>query len=123
MKKIEALESLTKEVLEEMAQQGRLGKTATTAATENGTTRVTYHSTVVVAFDDKNIKLDSGGWLTPTTKTRMNQASNQFGLGFHVYQVNGSWFVMKDGEKIKFKDGIIIPRKTSPQSRLPLSGG
>lgn len=56
-------------------------------------THVTYHSTDVVVFDDLSVKLDNGGYWTATTKTRMNQAANQFGLGFQVYQYKKQWFV------------------------------
>ena len=90
-----------------MAQQYTLGKTSTTVATNEGITRITYHRTVVVAFDGNKITLDSGGWYTNTTKTRMNQASNQFELGFSVYQKDHIWFVKRpDGETVQFVDGM-----------------
>jgi hypothetical protein len=56
---------------------------------DNLRTQVWYHSTCVVEFDKDVIKLCTGGWRTATTKTRMNQASNQFGLGYSVYQKRG----------------------------------
>lgn len=77
-----------------MTQQHKIGKTATTVATDsNGVTRVTYHQTVVVTFDDKTITLDHGGWMSNTTKTRMNQTANQFDLRFGVYQDDYKWFI------------------------------
>ena len=95
-----------------MAQQTRLGKTATTVhIDEDGRTQIIYHDTPVVAFDNNIIRLDSGGWRTPTTKTRMNQSSNQFGLGFSVYQKNYKWYVScNDSRVLPFSDGMMFSR-------------
>ena len=60
-----------------MSQQSRIGRTATSIYTENGFTSVRYHSTEVVKFNHEKIILNTGGWHTFTTKTRMNQASRQ----------------------------------------------
>lgn len=76
-----------------MTQIRRVSGVATSIRQEDGYTKVRYHNTDVVCFNDKHIILDSGGWQTATTKTRMNQASNQFNLGFHVYQEKGEWYV------------------------------
>lgn len=41
----------------------------------------------------------------------MNQASNQFGLGYSVYQKKGEWFVDYKGTTHKFdKDMITLDR-------------
>lgn len=85
-----------------------IGTHCTTVATSGGVTRVTYHETVVVAFDDKQITLDTDGYFTPTTKTRMNQTSFQFDLGFHVYQEEGHWYVDYNGEIIAFGPGTMV---------------
>ncbi len=98
-----------------MARQDTIGTTATTVAIDaDGVTRVIYHSTCVVAIyppnkdGDRLVALDSGGWRTATTKLRMNQASNQFGLGFRVFQKAGEWFV-EDGSRLwDFIDKLTI---------------
>lgn len=91
-----------------MTQQFRVGTHATTIARQGDTTRVTYHSTVVVQFDDRTVTLNSGGWRSLTTKTRMNQAARQFDLGYYVYQRDHLWYVAlpNDGEHVAFYDGI-----------------
>lgn len=78
-----------------MSQVHTLGKAHTTVTRKgNGELRVTYHNTdVVTVHANGNVTLDTGGWRTATTKTRMNQASNQFGLGFQVHQDEFAWFV------------------------------
>ena len=76
-----------------MGRVQKIGRRATRISNENGITRVRYHATNVVTFDDETIILDSGGWCTATTKARMNQTADQYGLGFHVYQEDWIWFV------------------------------
>ena len=60
-------------------------------------TIVRYHDTDIVIISEHVITLDTGGWFTPTTKRRMNEASKEFNLGFTVYQLDGLWYV-RDGE-------------------------
>ena len=93
-----------------MGQQQRVGTHKTNTVTLEGMTNIVYHSTAVVQFDNDKIILNSGGWDTRTTKSRMNQASNQYGLGFEVYQVNYSWYVDYKGETIPFADGLTLDR-------------
>ena len=93
-----------------MAQTQQVRGVATTVRTVFAMTHVQYHDTIVVSFDQEHIRLDSGGWLTNTTKTRMNQASNQFGLGYTVYQKDYQWFVEFDNKTIPFKDGMVLSR-------------
>jgi hypothetical protein len=93
-----------------MATMQRVGKVATRVARdEKGILRVTYHSTVVVeAHPSGKIILSHGGWMTATTKTRMNQASNQYSLGFYVWQKNREWFVSFDGRDLPFDHSTIV---------------
>lgn len=93
-----------------MAQQGTIGKHMTTVEFRklDSRTFVRYWSTDVVQFDDRWVTLDHGNWMTATTKVRMNQTANQFGLGFNVYQKNFEWFVATPS------DGVI---KFHPQGK------
>lgn len=93
-----------------MAQQHRVSGVATKIRQDGSYTVVSYHSTDVVKFNSDKIILDSGGWLTNTTKTRMNQTSNQYGLGYNVYQKNHNWFVRFKGKDIPFNDGMTLNR-------------
>ena len=95
-----------------MAQQSKIGKGSTTIKTVNGKTSVTYHSTAVVTFDQNLIVLNSGGWFTSSTKNRMNQASNQFDLGFNVFQKDFAWYVGYKGEVMEFRNGMTLKRGT-----------
>jgi hypothetical protein len=86
----------------------KIGSTATSVSSTNGRLSVRYHATEVVAADLSNgiVTLDSGGWHSYTTKARMNQASNQFGLGYTVAQKDHSWFVHVNGQTLPFTDGM-----------------
>ena len=94
-----------------MGQMQQVGSHKTTVSTEDGITRVVYHSTTVVKFDRDTVTLDSGGFETATTKARMNQAANQFGLEFHVWQKDFVWYVDMNGIPSRpFHDGMTFPR-------------
>jgi hypothetical protein len=68
-------------------------------------THVRYHSTRVVSIHTNgSVTLRTGGYRTNTTKCRMNQAANQYGLGFHVYQQDFEWFVQIGDKDIAFDD-------------------
>lgn len=94
-----------------MSQQNKLGTGHTTVKTDKaGITTVTFWNTDIVMFDNKTITLTSGGYYTATTKTRMNQASNQFNLGYQVKQENYKWYVYFQDRKFIFNDGMILSR-------------
>jgi hypothetical protein len=81
-----------------MAQQHKIGTHATTISRIDGRIIVTYHSTPVVTVDaDGTITLNSGGWRSATTKIRINQVANQFGLRFRVHQRDFQWWLRVDG--------------------------
>jgi hypothetical protein len=85
-----------------MPQQWKLGKGHTTVRQKGATLSVRYHTTDVVKATPKRITLDTGGWFSNTTKTRMNQASHQFDLGVSVNQDKGKWYAEYKGKKKEF---------------------
>ena len=94
-----------------MGQQTTIGKHKTTITTDNDNiTRIRYHSTNVVSFDHGTIELNTGGFTTATTKTRMNQASNQFNLGFKVYQKDFQFFVDYHGKTFSLDGRLWLDR-------------
>lgn len=62
----------------------------------NTITTINYNGTTVVTIAPQMIVLDTGGWRSRTCKRRMNQASNQFNLGFKVYQHQNKWWVEQE---------------------------
>lgn len=91
-----------------MSRINEVGRVATSIVTENGITSVYYHGTPVVRFGGgKPVTLNTGGYFTVTTKRRMNQAANQYGLGFSVYQRSRQWYVDHNGRTLRF-DGNVL---------------
>ncbi|KKM74880.1 hypothetical protein LCGC14_1395980 [marine sediment metagenome] len=72
----------------------------------DGVGAVQYHSTDVVTWDARRVTLDTGGWSTVTTKTRMMQASNQFDLGYRVFQKDWGWHVTTKAGTFPFEGQI-----------------
>ena len=90
----------------------------TTHTNSNRELIVCYHSTEVVkVIDSKFAVLKSGGWLTPTTKRRMNQASEQYRLNYLVYQKGFIWYVKTPSSNAEYYDGIVIDIVTGSISK------
>lgn len=93
-----------------MPRTDKLSPYRTTWTQDGDNIVVCYVRTNIVKADADTVTLDSGGWQTVTTKRKMNQAANQFGLGYGVFQRKGEWFVTtRDGE-FPFQDGMRICR-------------
>jgi hypothetical protein len=91
-----------------MARQDKIGSHKTSISVVDGFTVITYHWTPVVKIENQSRKviLNSGGFHTNTTKTRMNQASNQFDLGYTVFQKDFEWYVDYKGQILNFTDNM-----------------
>lgn len=94
-----------------MAQQYKVSGRATSVYKKGAFFCVRYHNTEVVKFTPKTIILNTGGFKTNTTKTRMNQASNQFKLGYNVFQKNYKWYVQFKRKVYPFKGRTITLRR------------
>ena len=80
----------------------------TATYSDNGTTKVILYSTKIVEWNHNrdSIILNNGGWMTVTTKRRMNQVAGQFDLGFTVYQKDFEWYVVLNGQTLPFENGM-----------------
>jgi len=63
-----------------------------------------YRGTPVASCERKNgaliVTLNTGGWKSATTKTRMNQFSYEYcGCAFQVSQRKGEWYVTVKGDE------------------------
>lgn len=94
------------------ASQKKFKGVATTVIAEEGVVKGVYHGTIVCQLreEGKLLVLNSGGWLTNTTKARMNAFSRQYCDGkYSVRQVKGEWIVTVLGQCDRpFADGMII---------------
>jgi hypothetical protein len=89
---------------------GKMRQGNITVLNDQDVVAVILHNTTVMMFSKKlnKIKLTSGGWMTPTTKTAINNALSQLesivGQSMpQVFQKKGEWF-LTDGTK--FQDGM-----------------
>ncbi|KKL91925.1 hypothetical protein LCGC14_1889860 [marine sediment metagenome] len=87
-----------------MAQVHEVRGRATSIRIRDGIGQVIYHNTDVVTWDARKVTLDTGGWRTVTTKTRMMQAANQFDLGYQVFQRDFGWHVKTKAGTFEFND-------------------
>ena len=84
-------------------------------------TQVTYNNSTncssihlhghLIATVDHNlraVKLDSCGYETVTTKSRLNAILEEVKYGCNVFQKNFDWFVSYNGETASFWDGMIL---------------
>jgi hypothetical protein len=78
---------------------------------KRGMTHVKLYDTNVVSFSQKHIILRTGGWNTATTARRMEEASQEYGLGIaSVGRHKGKMRVGYRGELYEFVDNIMLPR-------------
>ena len=64
-----------------------------------------HHTEIVRAFDDGYFALDSGGWHTVTTKSRMNE---YLPGGYRVYQQDFAWSLRTPDGDVPFHDGMVL---------------
>ena len=77
-----------------MSKESIANKYKTTVHTnENGENVVTYYETDIVRYNDAQIFLDTGTHKSRTTKSRMNMASQEFDLGYRIYQKGEHWYI------------------------------
>ena len=94
-----------------MARMDKLSNYKTTWVDKGDSGTVVYIHTDIVSWKNGKITLNSDGWETVTTKRKMNQASNQFALGFGVFQKDFKWFVdLPNGQTVDYYDGITFDR-------------
>ena len=93
-----------------MPSMNHLSKNNTTLANRNGIHVLTLHSTEIVHHNPATgeVTLNSGGWQTATTRTRINQYMNTRGLNVGIFQKAREWFVSANGQILPFRDGMTV---------------
>ena len=66
------------------------------------------HQIATVDHNLKAVKLDSCGYETNTTKSRLNALLSEVKTGCKVFQKNFDWFVNYQDETASFYDGMIL---------------
>ena len=70
---------------------------------ENGKMSVSLYDTEILKNGKSKLKLNNGGYVTKTTVTRMNQISDEYNLGVHVYIAKREMFARYNDEILEFK--------------------
>jgi len=68
---------------------------------------VTYHGTHVLYLSrgEKDcVALSTGGWVTQTTKKRINQGFHLFNLPLHLFQKNFAWYIHTPAGEVEWKN-------------------
>jgi hypothetical protein len=87
-----------------------IGPTGTQIYSDGRHTTVRYRDTDVVRIAYLDVRLDSGGSRSLTVRSRLNQASRQFGLDYHVVSRGGVWMVETPKDTYRFEDGMHLMR-------------
>ena len=71
---------------------------------------IVLHRTAIAVYDHKNqaLKLNTGGWYSVTTKSRLNAILQELIAGARVYQKNFNWFLSYHNVDVDFWDGMIL---------------
>lgn len=69
-----------------------------------------HHTDVAVRNKDGSLTLNTGGWQTITTKSRLNSLLRQ--VNAYLYQSKGQWYISKVGadSTVPYFDGICVPQ-------------
>ena len=71
---------------------------------------IVLHRTAIAVYDHKNqaLKLNTGGWYSVTTKSRLNAILSELIAGARVFQRDFNWFLNYNNVTHNFNDGMIL---------------
>ena len=71
---------------------------------------VVLHRTAIAVWDHKNqaLKLNTGGWHSVTTKSRLNAILSELITGASVFQKQFNWYLNYNNQTHDFNDGMIL---------------
>ena len=70
---------------------------------------VVLHRTAIAVYDHNTqaIKLNTGGWHSNTTKSRLNAILQGLVSGVRVFQKDFDWYLSTNNQTVDFWDGMI----------------
>ena len=71
---------------------------------------VVLHRTAIAVFDHNTnaLKLNTGGWHSNTTKSRLNAILQELIAGARVFQHQFNWYLSYNNSTHDFNDGMIL---------------
>jgi len=76
---------------------------------------IVLHSTAIAVYDHNTqaVKLNTGGWQSNTTKSRLNAILSEVKYGCSVFQKQWNWYVSFNNQTQDFVDGMILINSNS----------
>ena len=71
---------------------------------------IVLHRTAIAVYDHNTqaLKLNTGGWATVTTKSRLNAILSELMYGASVFQKQFDWYLSYNNQTHDFMDGMIL---------------
>ena len=71
---------------------------------------VVLHRTAIATYDHNTqaLKLNTGGWQSVTTKSRLNAILDEVKYGAKVFQRQFDWYLSYNNQTVDFWDGMIL---------------
>ena len=71
---------------------------------------VVLHRTAIAVYDHNTqaLKLNTGGWHSVTTKSRLNAILQELIAGARVFQKQFDWYLSYNNQTVDFWDGMIL---------------
>ena len=71
---------------------------------------IVLHRTAIAVYDHNTqaLKLNTGGWHSVTTKSRLNAILSELKCGFRVFQKNFDWYLSTNNQTVDFWDNMIL---------------
>jgi len=71
---------------------------------------IVLHRTAIAVYDHNTqaLKLNTGGWYSVTTKSRLNAILSELIVGARVFQRDFNWFLNYNNVTHDFNDGMIL---------------
>ena len=71
---------------------------------------IVLHRTAIAVYDHNTqaLKLNTGGWHTNTTKSRLNAILSELITGARVFQHKFNWYLSYNNSTHDFNDGMIL---------------
>ena len=71
---------------------------------------IVLHRTAIAVYDHNTqaLKLNTGGWHSVTTKSRLNAILSELIVGASVFQRQFNWFLNYNNQTHNFNDGMIL---------------
>lgn len=95
-------------------QSWKMAKATYLKRQDDGSIALKYHDTnVFIVYPNNKMILNTDGWLTPTTRARIN---NMLPSRYYLYQNNSTWYLSDSAENVSYyyKDGLTI----SPEGKV-----